>query len=48
MVPLAKQSKFGPSQYGKTHKEYRLAKLNDRELEKVMSDNTKAELAEIS
>ena len=45
---MAKMSKFGPANYQKLEKEYRLVKLNDRELEKAMSDSTKQELNEIA
>jgi predicted nucleic acid-binding protein len=41
--PLARQSKFGPP-IGKTGKEYKLVELNERELEKVMSESTKQEI----
>ena len=47
-MPLAKQSKFGPAAHKKKEKEYRLVMLNDRELEKAMSDSTKLELSEIA
>lgn len=42
-VPLARQSKFGPP-IGKTGNEYKLVELNERELEKVMSESTKQEI----
>ena len=43
-VPIAKQSKFGPPGGAKKDREYRMVKLNAKELDKVMSDSTKAEL----
>ena len=46
-VPLAKQSKFGPAASKKKQHEYRLVKLNDKELAKVMSNETKAEITDI-
>ena len=47
-VPLAKQSKFGPSGFAKPQKQYKMVQLNDKELSKVMSDTTKQELSQLS
>ena len=41
---MAKQSKFGPSSFVKPKKEYTLVQLNEKELNKAMSDATKSEL----
>lgn len=46
-VPATKASKFGLPTSAQLEKEYRLVKLNDQELSKVMSDETKNELAQI-
>ena len=46
-VPLANQSKFGPAGFGKTEKQYHIVKLDDKELSKAMSEETKQELANI-
>lgn len=46
-VPIAKQSKFGPPGGAKKDREYVMVKLTAKELDKVMSESTKAELEEI-
>lgn len=43
-VQAANASKFGLPTSAQQEKEYRLVKLNDKELSKVMSDETKIEI----